>query len=1099
MDSQKLPTGGSADNHEGHNDPSSSIDGLPPAYSAVVADNGHGENHAAASSNGGSSIPAAREKQAGGPEDEPPPAYTETYGRLDISEDGMGAQAEIAGDGRVNININQPTRGLTGLFPTIRSQWRLLERQKAPSSPQKPPGDDILEFAKNVPPMNILIQIIGSRGDVQPFIALGKILKEQHMHRVRVATHPVFKDFIEKHGLEFFSLGGDPSELMAFMVKNPGLVPGLESLKAGDVSKRRKGMWEVLLGCWRACIEPGDGMSDQPDVDSNGSQHAKPFVADAIIANPPSFGHIHCAERLGIPLHLMFTMPWSPTAAFPHPLANIQHSNVEHGLSNFLSYALVDMMTWQGLGDLVNKFRQRTLGLEPVSTMWAPGMISRLKVPHTYCWSPALIPKPVDWPSQINISGFFFLPLASSYTPSPELETFLAAGPPPVYIGFGSIVIDNPDVLANKIFQAVQMAGCRALVSKGWGGIGADGLAIPDNVHLLGNCPHDWLFPRCAAVVHHGGAGTTAAGISCGKPTVIVPFFGDQPFWGAMVHKSGAGPAPIPHEQLTAEGLAAAITVALNDETKIKAEELGACIKSESGACNGARSFHESLHGTLTRCNVFNDRVAVWNVRGTNIKLSALAARVLVEEGLVEGGYAGLKLWRSKEWAVDDGPMDPISGMAGALMGTFGSIMMGVGDFPKEVFKARTRDSEKGKGKGKGKETESREPQLSGQPSPETESEDSKGKTIAPQSTTSLESGVNDIGEKSTSQIEPQGTQTRGSTASGSTNGTKQVKPSKGKGKGCEGIGHDLHTALGASKGVKKIVGAGIRSPMEFSLGLAQGFRNVPRLYGDSTVRPAEKVTGFHSGLKVAGKEFSLGLYDGFTGLLTQPIKGAKEEGAVGVIKGFGKGFSGFVFKTGAGVWAIPGYTMKGIHREYMKFTNPNDATSIITAQRVAQGEVELEGEHREEIRAAVLGRWWIIKRNGVGGVKASSSSWIGEKRKLAQPLGDATTYDEDARQLDLENDDELERAIRASMVDTSTDTQLEEAIRLSLSASSAQSHDSGDLDDEMERAIRESLQEEMEKKKLAESDESEVIAPVVQASLAEEDARRNSGGSQSG
>jgi hypothetical protein len=97
MDSQKLPTGGSADNHEGHNDPSSSIDGLPPAYSAVVADNGHGENHAAASSNGGSSIPAAREKQAGGPEDEPPPAYTETYGRLDISEDGMGAQAEIAG------------------------------------------------------------------------------------------------------------------------------------------------------------------------------------------------------------------------------------------------------------------------------------------------------------------------------------------------------------------------------------------------------------------------------------------------------------------------------------------------------------------------------------------------------------------------------------------------------------------------------------------------------------------------------------------------------------------------------------------------------------------------------------------------------------------------------------------------------------------------------------------------------------------------------------------------------------------------------------------------------------------------------------------
>jgi UDP:flavonoid glycosyltransferase YjiC (YdhE family) len=222
----------------------------------------------------------------------------------------------------------------------------------------------------------------------------------------------------------------------------------------------------------------------------------------------------------------MFTMPWSPTAAFPHPLANIQSSDVESSLTNFLSYVLVEMMTWQGLGDLVNKFREKTLGVEAISTMLAPGMISRLKVPHTYCWSPTLIPKPHDWPLQLNVSGFYFLSLASSYTPPPELERFLSAGPPPVYIGFGSIVVADPNALTNKVFEAVRMVGCRALVSKGWGGIGADDLDIPENVMLLGNCPHDWLFPRCAAVVHHGGAGTTAAGISCGKPTVIVPFFG---------------------------------------------------------------------------------------------------------------------------------------------------------------------------------------------------------------------------------------------------------------------------------------------------------------------------------------------------------------------------------------------------------------------------------------------------------------------------------------------------------------------------------------------------------------------------------------------
>ena len=222
----------------------------------------------------------------------------------------------------------------------------------------------------------------------------------------------------------------------------------------------------------------------------------------------------------------MFTMPWSPTTAFPHPLANIQSSDVEPNMTNFLSYVLVEMMTWQGLGDLVNKFREQTLGLEAVSMVWAPGTISRLKVPHTYCWSPTLIPKPDDWASHLSVSGFYFLSLASEYTPPPELEFFLSAGPPPVYIGFGSIVVADPNALTVKILEAVRLAGCRALVSKGWGGLGADDLDLPDSVMLLGNCPHDWLFPRCAAVVHHGGAGTTAAGINCGKAAVVVPFFG---------------------------------------------------------------------------------------------------------------------------------------------------------------------------------------------------------------------------------------------------------------------------------------------------------------------------------------------------------------------------------------------------------------------------------------------------------------------------------------------------------------------------------------------------------------------------------------------
>jgi UDP:flavonoid glycosyltransferase YjiC (YdhE family) len=165
---------------------------------------------------------------------------------------------------------------------------------------------------------------LANLGDIQPFVALGKVLKGTYGHRIRLATHPVFKEFIEENGLEFFSIGGDPAELMAFMVKNPGLMPGWDTLRSGDVGKRRKGIAELILGCWRACFEAGDGTgvavndatveewmstdSTTPmSADAAAAAKSSPFVADCIIANPPSFAHIHCAERLGIPLHVMFT------------------------------------------------------------------------------------------------------------------------------------------------------------------------------------------------------------------------------------------------------------------------------------------------------------------------------------------------------------------------------------------------------------------------------------------------------------------------------------------------------------------------------------------------------------------------------------------------------------------------------------------------------------------------------------------------------------------------------------------------------------------------------------------------------------------------
>jgi hypothetical protein len=232
-------------------------------------------------------------------------------------------------DGRVEVNLNSRLcRGLSVLVPRDRPERPQPTAQEAPEYTEKGAGSIQL---------NIVIQVVGSRGDVQPFIALGCELKK-HGHTVRLATHDCFSDFVRKSGLDFFPIGGDPSELMAYMVKNPGLFPSMKSLKAGDIQKKRVMVAEMLSGCWRSCIEP-DPVS------------GRPFVAEAIIANPPSFAHIHCAQALRIPVHLMFTMPWTSTKSFCHPLANIvgqMKSKSPQTTANYISYLAVELMTWQG-------------------------------------------------------------------------------------------------------------------------------------------------------------------------------------------------------------------------------------------------------------------------------------------------------------------------------------------------------------------------------------------------------------------------------------------------------------------------------------------------------------------------------------------------------------------------------------------------------------------------------------------------------------------------------------------------------------------------------------------------------------------------------
>jgi hypothetical protein len=285
-----------------------------------------------------------------------PPAYTELPGQIRDDNNDLGANAIVAEDGRVNISINQKTRRLSQLFaPQLHRQVSTVDHEPAPPPPYVPEFLGGAPGQSPPPPMNIVIMVVGSRGDVQPFVALGKVLKETYNHRVRLATHPTFKDFVTENGLEFFSIGGDPAELMAFMVKNPGLMPGFDTLRSGDVGQRRKGIGEILRGTWRACIETGDGLGGDPlkqtveewmgVEDQVPDQLKKPFVADAIIANPPSFGHIHCAEKLGIPLHMMFTFVFPSNTSSPQANNCIECHGHQH--SNFPIHSQISNLRTQ--------------------------------------------------------------------------------------------------------------------------------------------------------------------------------------------------------------------------------------------------------------------------------------------------------------------------------------------------------------------------------------------------------------------------------------------------------------------------------------------------------------------------------------------------------------------------------------------------------------------------------------------------------------------------------------------------------------------------------------------------------------------------------
>ncbi|ORZ15729.1 hypothetical protein BCR42DRAFT_415793 [Absidia repens] len=477
----------------------------------------------------------------------------------------------------VNNHVAPPSEYIG---PPILTQTPNVKQQRqSPYAPKKP--------------LTITCLTIGSRGDVQPYIALCKQLQQDGGHHCRIASHGEYQSWVEAYGIEFRCIGGDPGELMRLCIENNFL--SFSFIKAG---------YKLFYTWFNTLLESSWDAVQGTDV---------------LIESPSSMVGIHMAENLEIPYFRSMPFPWTKTTKFPHPFAV---SNLAGGrIYNDMTYLMIDMALWAGTSKPINRFRREKLGLAPTSL----DQLQTWRIPYLYSFSPLVQPAPKDWPDYIHCTGYWFIdekeqdskdhwkppqsllsflnlsnPSDSLVSdgdgrPSEDSETSTKDERPVVYIGFGSIIVSDPEAMSRVIVESVIEANVRAIICKGWSSRGSKSehqleetpttMQVlqdhADSILMLDSVPHDWLFPLIQGVVHHGGSGTCAAGLKAGLPTVIKPFFGDQRFWGHKVEELGVG---ICMPKLTKAKLTESLLTITQDEVMItKAKLMGEAIRQENG------------------------------------------------------------------------------------------------------------------------------------------------------------------------------------------------------------------------------------------------------------------------------------------------------------------------------------------------------------------------------------------------------------------------------------------------------------------------------------------------------------------------------------
>lgn len=420
--------------------------------------------------------------------------------------------------------------------------------------------------------MSLTFVTAGSRGDVQPLVALARGAQARGVV-ARVIANSEYEDLVRRNGLEYVGLPGQsPREIWA---------------DESRLSAKRSNGFRHFGTLARILRRRGPNRQSLSDI----VEACK--GSTAIVFSHASFNAFHVAEHLGVPAIAAYLYPTLSSSAYPAVL--MPPGPMRNGYYNTATHFAVHQTFWMVDRSWVNRWRKGNLALRGLGIMPPLNTVVGRRVLNLHGFSPSVLPAPPDWPSPSFVTGYWFLDEGTDWTPPVALERFMAAGPPPVCVTFGSEMDSNPRDLYQTVYDAIERAGARAVLVTGW----SDRQSLPqsDHVFVVDSAPYDWLFSQTSCVVHHAGTGTAAEVMRSGTPSVCIPFHGEQRFWAQAMWTIGVASEPIPRAGLTSEALAASLHAATSDSIRTRARSVGAEIRSEDGVGTAIRLIDAYLSG----------------------------------------------------------------------------------------------------------------------------------------------------------------------------------------------------------------------------------------------------------------------------------------------------------------------------------------------------------------------------------------------------------------------------------------------------------------------------------------------------------------------